>query len=81
MVASFETYLRCPGDVLMRRRRYVPLRRGHDIPIRCREDVPLRRLDDVPLRRHWVFNFRRTWDVQRDAVTTLPRRLVAGWVI
>ena len=63
MGASFETYLRRPGDELMRRRHYVPLRRGHDTPIRCREDVPLRRLDDVPLRRHWVFHLRRTCDV------------------
>ena len=24
---------------------------------------------------------RRDWDVQRDFVTTSPRRLVAGWVV
>ena len=43
--------------------------------------VPLRRLSDVLLRRRWVFDTypRRHWDVQRDVVTTSPRRLVAGW--
>ena len=63
MGVSFETSLRCRGDVLMGRCHYVPLRRRHDIPIRRREDVPLRILGDVPLRRRWVFHLRRTCDV------------------
>ena len=71
---SFETYLRCCGDALMRRRHYVPLRRGHDIPIKRREDVPLRHLDDVRLRRRWVFHLRCTCDVAGQYKETSLRR-------
>ena len=85
MGASFETYLRRPGDLLMRRRHYVPLRRGHDMPIRCLEDVPLRRLDEVLIETSLGVSFetylRRRWDLQRDDVPTSSRPLVAGWVI
>ena len=42
MGVSFETYRRRRRDVLMGRRRYVPLRR----------------LGDVPMRRRWVFHLR-----------------------
>ena len=66
MGVSFETYLRRPGDVLVRRRHYVRLRRGHDIPIRCREDVPQRHL--------WVFHLRRTCDVAETYKETSLRR-------
>ena len=76
---SFETCLRRRRDVLMGRRCYVLLRRRYDVPIRRRGDVPLRHLGDVPMRRRWVFHLRRTYDVARDVVTTLPRCLIAGW--
>ena len=67
----------------MGRRYYVLLRSRHDIPIRCRQDELLRRLGDVPLTSLGV-SFEtylgRRWDVQRDIVTTSPRRLAARWV-
>ena len=63
---SFETFLRCHGDVLMGRRWYVLLRR--------RGDVPLRRLDDVPFRRRLVFHLGRTCDVTRTCRETLLQR-------
>ena len=73
---SFETYLRRRGDILMGRRHYVPLRRLHDIPIRRRET------------NQWDVVGCFIWDVpaallglKRDIVTTLPRGLVAGWVM
>ena len=80
MGVSFETCLRRRGDVLMGRRCYVLLRRRLDVSIRRRGDVPLRRLGDVPTRRRWVFHLGRTC-VQRDVVTTSPRRHIAGWVL
>ena len=67
----------------MGRHSYVFLKRRHDVPITRRGDVPMRRFGDVPPRRRWVFHFiqRRRWDVQRDAVTTSPRRLLlGGWI-
>ena len=48
---SFETYLRCCGNVLTGRRCYVILRRFNSVPIRRRGEVPLRRLGNVPPRR------------------------------
>ena len=65
----------------MERRHYVSLRRRHDIPTRLHEDVPLKPLGDVSLRRRWVFHLRLRWDVQRDVVTTSPRRLRVGSII
>ena len=34
---------------------------------------------ETPLGVSFDTYLRRRWDVQRDVVTTLPRRLVAGW--
>ena len=71
---SFETCLRDRGDVLIRRRHYVPMRRHHDVPIRRREYVPLRRYGDVPLTRCWAFTFRHTFHVTgTNRETSLPR--------
>ena len=57
---SFGSYRSCRRDVLMGRRRYVPLRR----------------LGDIPLRRRWVFHLRLIWDVMEtywwDVIITSP---------
>ena len=63
LAASYETWVRRCGNLLMGRRHYIPLRYCHNIPIRRCGDVPLGRLGDVPLGRRWVFHLRRTCDV------------------
>ena len=91
---SFGSYRRRRRDVLMGRRGYVPLKRlgtYHSDAVGCfiwdlfealwrhTTETSWWRSTEMSLGVSFEMYLPRRWDVQRDVVTTSPRRLVAGW--
>ena len=76
----FETSWRCTDGTSSLRPHDTSSRHTNKKSWRCTTETSWQRSTETSLDASFETYLRRHWDVQRDVVKTLPRRLVAGWV-
>ena len=77
----FETLWRCTDGTSSLRPHETSSWHTNKTSWRRTNETSWRRSTETSLGVSFETYLRRHWDVQRDVVTTSPRRLVAGWVL